>query len=144
MPTEKPPDPAREDDESERNKKRRWPWPWPQHHVESYLRKVRAALPDHERAEELGLRGLVWLAVCGGAADRKFAPDMHGRLPMTRPVGNLWGWTRSATLDRLAEFLESFDEAGLREWVEAQVGFPTKSRVVYAPRRPMPDGMRDK
>lgn len=106
---------------------RRWPWPWPRHHVWKYMRKVRAAIPDNERADELGVLGLRWLALCGGAAERKLAPGPDGRLPMTQPVGNLWGWTRSATLDRLAEFVESFDDGDLREWIEKRLGYPDHS-----------------
>lgn len=101
-------------------------------------------MPRRERVDELAAAGLVWLAVCGGAADRKVAPGPDGRLPMARPVADLWGWTRSATLERLAEFVESFADEGLRDWVEKQVGFRAYSRALYAPRRPMPNGMRTK
>lgn len=106
--------------------RRRWPWPWPHFHVWSFRRKARRALGDDERADELARAGLVWLATVGGVAERVAAPNGH--LPMVRPVENLWSWTRSATSERLAEFLRSFGDEDLRRWIERQVGFPDHSQ----------------
>lgn len=102
-------------------------WPWPPEHLDYFGRKARRAMAGHERATELTRAALIWLALCGAGG---------------RPIRNLQSWTRKVSLPQLAEFIRGFDIPWLREWVEKQVGFPPESRIVYAPRRPLPDGMR--
>lgn len=86
-------------------------WPWPDEHVALFARKCRRAV-DSERVGELARSCLIWLALCGWAG---------------RPVADLWGWTRSAPLDRLGGLLAEFDDPDLRTWIEKQVGFPDHS-----------------
>lgn len=87
-------------------------WPWNDDDLAYYARKVRRAMAGHERGTELARSGLIWLALCGFDA---------------QPVRDLKSWTKDRTLRVLREWITSFDDPGLRAWVEAQVGWPKAS-----------------
>lgn len=94
-------------------------WPWPAHQLDYFGRKAKRAMAGHERAGELTRSCLIWLALCGSGG---------------RPVVDLKSWTRGISLPQLAEWIASFEDPGppgfatLREWCEAQVGFPRHSQ----------------